>query len=187
MRPCRSRTAATSCCHDDSSLTSARRCVTSPPSASPAGSTTSAVTTAAPWAARYRLSPAPMPRAPPVTTTTVPGATLPRMSGWLICTPGAAGPTGRRPAARTVLIAHRGPVRPGGMVDDPVDNPYGRDVGEERSMAAAARDAAEQVLRTAISRGDLPPGHRLVEAELAGQIGVNRSSVRLAIDVLIAD
>jgi DNA-binding GntR family transcriptional regulator len=54
-------------------------------------------------------------------------------------------------------------------------------------MAAAARDAAEHVLRTAISRGDLPPGHRLVEAELAEQIGVNRSSVRLAIDVLIAD
>jgi DNA-binding GntR family transcriptional regulator len=54
-------------------------------------------------------------------------------------------------------------------------------------MAAAARDAAEHALRTAISRGDLPPGHRLVEAELAGQLGVNRSSVRLAIDVLIAD
>ena len=54
-------------------------------------------------------------------------------------------------------------------------------------MAAAARQAAERVLRTAISRGDLPPGHRLVEAELAGQIGVNRSSVRLAIDVLIGD
>jgi DNA-binding GntR family transcriptional regulator len=54
-------------------------------------------------------------------------------------------------------------------------------------MAAAARDAAERVLRTAISRGDMPPGHRLVEAELAEQIGVNRSSVRLAIDVLIAE
>ena len=54
-------------------------------------------------------------------------------------------------------------------------------------MAAAARDAAERVLRTAISRGDMPPGHRLVEAELAEQIGVNRSSVRLAIDVLITE
>jgi DNA-binding GntR family transcriptional regulator len=54
-------------------------------------------------------------------------------------------------------------------------------------MAAAARAAAEGVLRTAISRGDMPPGHRLVEAELAEQIGVNRSSVRLAIDVLIAE
>ena len=54
-------------------------------------------------------------------------------------------------------------------------------------MAAAARDAAERFLRAAISRGDMPPGHRLVEAEMAEQIGVNRSSVRLAIDVLIAD
>ena len=54
-------------------------------------------------------------------------------------------------------------------------------------MAAEARDAAERVLRTAISRGDMPPGHRLVEAELAEQIGVNRSSVRLALDVLIGD
>ncbi len=54
-------------------------------------------------------------------------------------------------------------------------------------MAAAARDAAERVLRAAISRGDMPPGHRLVEAELAEHIGVNRSSVRLALDVLIGD
>jgi DNA-binding GntR family transcriptional regulator len=54
-------------------------------------------------------------------------------------------------------------------------------------MAAAARGLAEEFLRTAMVRGDLPPGHRLVEAELAEQIGVNRSSVRSAIDVLIAD
>lgn len=54
-------------------------------------------------------------------------------------------------------------------------------------MAAAARDAAERTLRAAISQGELSPGHRLVEAELAEQIGVNRSSVRLAIDALIAE
>ena len=54
-------------------------------------------------------------------------------------------------------------------------------------MAAAARDAAERTLRAAISRGELSPGHRLVEGELAEQIGVNRSSVRLAIDALIAE
>jgi DNA-binding GntR family transcriptional regulator len=54
-------------------------------------------------------------------------------------------------------------------------------------MAAAARDAAERTLRAAISRGDLSSGSRLVEAELAEQIGVNRSSVRLAIDALIAE
>ena len=54
-------------------------------------------------------------------------------------------------------------------------------------MAAAARDAAERMLRAAISRGELSPGHRLVEAELADRIGVNRSSVRQALDALIAE
>jgi DNA-binding GntR family transcriptional regulator len=54
-------------------------------------------------------------------------------------------------------------------------------------VAAAARDAAERTLRTAILQGELSPGHRLVEIELAEQIGVNRSSVRLAIDALIAE
>jgi DNA-binding GntR family transcriptional regulator len=54
-------------------------------------------------------------------------------------------------------------------------------------LGAAARDSAEQSLRAAISRGDLPPGHRLVEADLAGLLGVNRSSVRSAIDALIAE
>jgi DNA-binding GntR family transcriptional regulator len=46
---------------------------------------------------------------------------------------------------------------------------------------------AEQSLRAAISRGDLPPGQRLVEADLAALLGVNRSSVRSAIDALIAE
>ena len=54
-------------------------------------------------------------------------------------------------------------------------------------MTAAERDAAEQAIRAAISRGDLSPGHRLVEAELADKIGVNRSSVRLAIDALVVE
>jgi DNA-binding GntR family transcriptional regulator len=54
-------------------------------------------------------------------------------------------------------------------------------------VASAARDAAERVLRAEISRGELAPGHRLVEAELAERIGVNRSSVRQAIDALIAE
>jgi DNA-binding GntR family transcriptional regulator len=54
-------------------------------------------------------------------------------------------------------------------------------------MGAAARNSAEQSLRAAISRGDLPPGHRLVEADLAALLGVNRSSVRSAIDTLIAE
>jgi DNA-binding GntR family transcriptional regulator len=54
-------------------------------------------------------------------------------------------------------------------------------------VAAAARDAAERTLRAAISGGELSPGHRLVEAELAERIGVNRSSVRQALDALIAE
>lgn len=54
-------------------------------------------------------------------------------------------------------------------------------------MGAAERTSAEQALRSAISRGDLLPGHRLVEADLTELIGVNRSSVRAAIDALIAE
>lgn len=54
-------------------------------------------------------------------------------------------------------------------------------------MGAAERQSAEQALRAAISRGDLLPGHRLVEADLTELIGVNRSSVRAAIDSLIAE
>jgi DNA-binding GntR family transcriptional regulator len=54
-------------------------------------------------------------------------------------------------------------------------------------VGAAERDSAEQALRAAISRGDLLPGHRLVEADLAGLLRVNRSSVRSAIDALIAE
>ncbi|TQN43786.1 GntR family transcriptional regulator [Blastococcus colisei] len=54
-------------------------------------------------------------------------------------------------------------------------------------MGAAERHAAEQALRAAISRGDLLPGYRLVEADLTELVGVNRSSVRAAIDALIAE
>lgn len=54
-------------------------------------------------------------------------------------------------------------------------------------MGAPERESAEQTLRAAISRGDLLPGHRLVEADLAELVGVNRSSVRAAIDALIAE
>ena len=54
-------------------------------------------------------------------------------------------------------------------------------------MGAAAREEAERALRAAISHGDLLPGSRLVEAELAERLRVNRSSVRLALDALIAE
>jgi DNA-binding GntR family transcriptional regulator len=54
-------------------------------------------------------------------------------------------------------------------------------------MAAAAREAAERAIRVAVSRGDMPPGYRLVEAELVALTGVSRSAVRLAIDALAAE
>ncbi|TFV82882.1 GntR family transcriptional regulator [Blastococcus sp. CT_GayMR20] len=54
-------------------------------------------------------------------------------------------------------------------------------------MASAAQETAERALRGAISRGDMPPGYRLVEAELVTLTGVSRSAVRLAIDVLAAE
>jgi DNA-binding GntR family transcriptional regulator len=54
-------------------------------------------------------------------------------------------------------------------------------------MASAAQETAERAVRTAISRGDMPPGHRLVEAELVALTGVSRSAVRLAIDALAAE
>ena len=54
-------------------------------------------------------------------------------------------------------------------------------------MSSAAQATAEDVLRAAISGGDLLPGHRLVEADLVDRIGVSRGSVRLAIDALAAE
>src|SRR3954453_12239577 len=54
-------------------------------------------------------------------------------------------------------------------------------------MASAGQAAAERALRTAISRGDMPPGYRLVEAELVDLTGVSRGAVRLAIDALDAE
>jgi DNA-binding GntR family transcriptional regulator len=54
-------------------------------------------------------------------------------------------------------------------------------------MASGAQEAAERFLRLAISRGDMPPGYRLVEAELVARTGVSRGAVRLAIDALVAE
>jgi DNA-binding GntR family transcriptional regulator len=49
-----------------------------------------------------------------------------------------------------------------------------------RDGAAATRRAVE-ALRTALSNGDLAPGQRLVETELADRFGVSRASVRAAL------
>jgi DNA-binding GntR family transcriptional regulator len=54
-------------------------------------------------------------------------------------------------------------------------------------VSAHGRDAAEDRLRAAITRGDMPPGHRMVEADLAEVLGVTRNTVRSAIDALIAE
>ena len=54
-------------------------------------------------------------------------------------------------------------------------------------MASAAQETAERVIRAAITRGDMPPGYRLVEAELVARTQVSRSAVRLAIDALAAE
>ncbi|MGK5115008.1 GntR family transcriptional regulator [Geodermatophilus sp. CPCC 205506] len=54
-------------------------------------------------------------------------------------------------------------------------------------VATHGRDAAEDRLRAAITRGEMPPGHRMVEADLAEDLGVTRNAVRLAIDALIAE
>ena len=54
-------------------------------------------------------------------------------------------------------------------------------------MASASQATAERALRVAISRGDMPPGHRLVEAEIVTLTGTSRSAVRQAIDALAAE
>src|SRR3954452_509076 len=54
-------------------------------------------------------------------------------------------------------------------------------------MASAGQETAERALRVAISRGDMPPGYRLVEAELVALTGVSRGAVRLAIEALAAE
>ena len=55
------------------------------------------------------------------------------------------------------------------------------------ARGAPARNLAEDRLRAAIGRGDMAPGQRLVEEELAALYGVTRSGVRLAIDALIGE
>jgi DNA-binding GntR family transcriptional regulator len=54
-------------------------------------------------------------------------------------------------------------------------------------MSGAAHEDAARSLRAAISRGDMSPGLRLVEADLVEALGVSRGSVRLAIDALVAE
>ncbi|MBX6389966.1 MAG: GntR family transcriptional regulator [Frankia sp.] len=55
-----------------------------------------------------------------------------------------------------------------------------------RAGAAGARLAAE-ALRSSLARGDLAPGQRLVEGDLAEQYGITRTSVRAALIDLAAE
>jgi DNA-binding GntR family transcriptional regulator len=52
---------------------------------------------------------------------------------------------------------------------------------------AAATQLALSALRTALFEGDLSPGQRLVESELAATYGVSRASVRAALIALTAE
>lgn len=51
----------------------------------------------------------------------------------------------------------------------------------------AVRELAADTLRQAITRGDLMPGERLVEAELSKRMGVSRPSIREALSQLAAE
>jgi DNA-binding GntR family transcriptional regulator len=60
-------------------------------------------------------------------------------------------------------------------------------VDEDLKRGLAGREQALAALRQAIRVGDLVPGQRLVEAELAENIGVTRASVRVALMDLTAE
>jgi DNA-binding GntR family transcriptional regulator len=59
--------------------------------------------------------------------------------------------------------------------------------GSAKGSGAAAKEQALVALRGAILAGDMVPGQRLVEAELAEQFDVTRASVRAALVDLAAD
>jgi DNA-binding GntR family transcriptional regulator len=60
-------------------------------------------------------------------------------------------------------------------------------VGEDVREGAAATQKAVAALRAALYNGELSPGQRLVESELAEAYGVSRASVRAALIDLSAD
>nr|WP_211660648.1 GntR family transcriptional regulator [Modestobacter muralis] len=73
------------------------------------------------------------------------------------------------------------------IVDDPCERALASASWSEEATVSAPHEHAARGLRAAISRGDLPPGLRLVEADLVQQLGVSRGSVRLALDALVAE
>ena len=83
------------------------------------------------------------------------------------------------------------PVPPDGPVppDDPVPEAAGvRGVPGTSAIAGTrGRRLAGERLRQAILAGDMAPGQRLVEEELAGMLGVTRASLRAALFDLTAE
>lgn len=60
----------------------------------------------------------------------------------------------------------------------------GKDLKLNSNAYLPLRDVVFQTLRTAILRGELKPGERLMELQLADQLGVSRTPVREAIRML---
>jgi len=58
---------------------------------------------------------------------------------------------------------------------------------ETSGTGAAGQRLARARLHEAITRGELVPGQRLVEADLVAMFGVSRNGVRLALDTLAAE
>lgn len=56
-----------------------------------------------------------------------------------------------------------------------------------RPLVTNANDAAANIIRTAIIRGELLPGERLKESDIAKQLGISRTPVREAMLVLAAE
>jgi DNA-binding GntR family transcriptional regulator len=63
----------------------------------------------------------------------------------------------------------------------------GTPTGKKPTTGAAGRQRASERLRQAILAGDMSPGQRLVEAELAAMVGVTRASLRAALFDLTAE
>src|SRR6185312_9863647 len=97
----------------------------------------------------------------------------------------AAGPAGPQdgPAA-----SQDGPGTPEHGPETPEHGPEpGLDLADASRRTGGGRRLAGARLRQAILGGDMAPGQRLVEEELAGTLGVTRASLRAALFDLGAD
>jgi DNA-binding GntR family transcriptional regulator len=111
-------------------------------------------------------------------------------------TAGPAGPETRTAAPAGPGGRTAGPARPPDLPEpepvpaepEPVPAGAGRDAAAGRRLAGATgRRLAGERLRRTILAGDMAPGQRLVEEELAGTLGVTRASLRAALFDLAAE